>query len=236
MIPEGCVWNEVELQRGDLLNRGLLSLLIIQDNLLPRLVGSAFIVQAGGDRIVAVSATHCFEAIRDILHPDPVHHASALPEFLPVPKEIDLKQVKGVYVCGASVAICPIEQAWWDRDTDLAIFTVVQPDDGQIDFKEFLLDNTLPEVGDPVTMVGFGEMAVTPYTSEERKGILQRRLVMRIGYVEEVYRERYCMLNIPCVQTSIAVFPGMSGGAVFRGWPEPTGTSCIPSFSTESVA
>jgi hypothetical protein len=224
MIPEGCVWNEVELQRGDPLNRGLLSLLITRDDLSPVLIGSAFIIKASGDRILAVSAAHCFEGIRNILHPDPVHHASALPEFLPVPKEIDLKRVKGVYVLGASVAACPIEQAWWDRDTDLALFTVIPPGDNSVTFKEFLLDNTMPDVGDPVTMVGFGDMAVTPDANEPQRGIMQRRLVVRLGRVEEVYPERYYMLKIPCVQTSVAVFSGMSGGMVLRGWPEPTGT------------
>ena len=221
IIPEGGSWNEVEFPRGDPLNQGLLSLLIITKHLEPVLIGTAFIIKAASDRVVAVSAAHCFEEIRTILQPKPMHHVSALPEFLPPRKQLDLKQVKCLYAYGANRAMCTIDHAWWDTDTDLALFTMIPPDDRSIRFKEFLLDNTVPEVGDPVTMVGFGEMAVSPDSKGLRQGVMQRRLTVRIGHVEEVYHKRHMLLHGPCVQTSIAVFPGMSGGMVLRGWPEP---------------
>jgi hypothetical protein len=48
MIPDGFAWDEAVLERGDPLNRGLISLLVISD-LQPILIGTAFIVQAHGN-------------------------------------------------------------------------------------------------------------------------------------------------------------------------------------------
>jgi hypothetical protein len=46
-------------------------------------------------------------------------------------------------------------------------------------------------------------------------------MILRIGRVEGVYPQGHYMLKAPCVHTSIAVFSGMSGGIVARGWPRP---------------
>jgi len=70
VIPEGFAWNEAELQRGDPLNRGLISLLVIKNDLTLALIGTAFIIQAEGSHATAVSAAHCFEQVRKILHPN----------------------------------------------------------------------------------------------------------------------------------------------------------------------
>jgi hypothetical protein len=141
-------------------------------------------------------------------------------EFLPPPKELDLKHMRGLYVHGGKTAGCTIESAMWDRETDFAVLTIVAPEDDPALFKAlFRLDDTTPAIGDEVSMIGFGEMKSTPDINDPTRGILQRRLVIRIGRVEEVYPQGHYMLKAPCVQTSIAVFSGMSGGIVSRGWP-----------------
>jgi hypothetical protein len=158
--------------------------------------------------------------VRKIMHPAPAHHSSALQEFLPPPKELDLKHMRGLYVHGGKTAGCTIESAIWDRETDFAVLTIVTPEDDPALFKAlFRLDDTTPAIGDEVSMIGFGEMKSTPDINDPTRGILQRRLVIRIGRVEEVYPQGHYMLKAPCVQTSIAVFSGMSGGIVSRGWP-----------------
>jgi hypothetical protein len=63
MIPEGWQWNQAVLERGNPLNAGLLSILVIRDDLPPQLVGTAFLVTANGNHATAVSAAHCFEEV-----------------------------------------------------------------------------------------------------------------------------------------------------------------------------
>jgi hypothetical protein len=217
MIPDGFAWDEAVLERGDPLNRGLISLLVISD-LQPILIGTAFIVQAYGAHATAVSAAHCFEEVRKILHPNPSHHSSALPEFLPPPLEIDLKRVKGLYMGDANkIASCDIEIAVWDCKSDYALLKVIAPPDDQSLFNAiFWLDDQIPLVGDEVGMIGFGEMKVTPAVENSNSGIIERRLVLRVGRVESIQPEGDYLLKTPYVQTSAAVFSGMSGGPVAR--------------------
>jgi hypothetical protein len=222
-IPDGFVWAEALPQdesvlRDNPLMRALLSLLL-NNNGTPQLIGTAFVIHIEGSRGIAISAAHCFEEVRKILNPAPAHHSSALPEFLPAPKELDLKHMRALYGHGGKTVDCTIESAIWDRDTDFAVLTVVAPEDDPALFKLFLLDDTVPAVGDEVSMIGFGEMKSTPDINDPTRGPIQRRLVIRIGHVEEVYPQGHYMLKAPCVQTSIAVFSGMSGGIVTRGWP-----------------
>ncbi len=220
ILPDGLFWDEAQLENGDPLNKFLLSLLVVGDDLVPQLIGTAFIVQSSGSRAIAISAAHCFEEMRKILHPDLPYHSSTLPEFRPIPKEIDLKRVKALYVFGERSGFCAIELAVWDSSKDLAVLTVIAPQEAPDLFEAFLwLDDGVPAVGDEVTMIGFGEMKTIPDGCRQDHGIIQRRLILRIGRVEEVYLQGYYMLKAPCVQTSIAVFPGMSGGVVALGWP-----------------
>jgi hypothetical protein len=223
MIPDGFAWDEAVLERGNPLNRGLISLLVISD-LQPVLIGTAFIVQAYGSHATAVSAAHCFEEVRKILHPNPPHHFTALPEFLPPPSEIDLKQVKGLYMVDSKKAVfCDIELAVWDRDTDYALLKVIAPpDDPSLFSAIFWLDDQIPLVGDEVGMIGFGEMKVTPAIDNSNSGIIERRLVLRVGRIESIHPEGDYLLKTPYVQTSIAVFSGMSGGIVARWTGEST--------------
>jgi hypothetical protein len=75
-------------------------------------------------------------------------------------------------------------------------------------------------VGDPVVMMGIGEMEFTGNDHPVEFGKIKRRLVVRVGRIESVCPEGDHMIKAPCVQTSIPVFPGMSGGAVTR-WNAP---------------
>jgi hypothetical protein len=224
VIPDGCVWNEAQLERGDRLNRVLLSLLVIRDD--PRddlrieLVGTAFIIQANRTHAFAVSAAHNFEEVRKILHPNPLHHSSALPEFLPPPSELDLTKVKALYYDGNTSVLCNLELAAWDRETDYALLFIKTPPHKPL-FNEYLwLDNQIPQVGDHVCMIGLGEMKFTPNIDPVNFGTIERRLVLRVGCVENLYPEGYYMLKAPCVDTSIPAFPGMSGRIVAR-WTAP---------------
>jgi hypothetical protein len=225
-IPVGWQWNQAELERGDALNAGFLSLLVLTDDRTPELIGTAFLVTANGNHATAVTAAHCFEEVRKILKPHPSHHLSTPKDFLPPPEEIELRSVKAIYLKGDRVWVCSLELGIWDSAIDLAVFTVIAPDDEPDLFKEFFwIDNQIPAVGEEIAMLGFGEMKVIP-DPEPGKGTIQRMLIVRVGRVEDVFPDRHFMLKGPCIQTSIAIFGGMSGGVVAR-WSG-LGTSIKP--------
>jgi hypothetical protein len=219
MIPDGLLWNEAQVPHGDVMRSGIVSLLVIKNDLSFELVGTAFLVTAEGHRATAVTAAHCFEQIRKILHPNSVHHASALPEFLPGPKELDLKQVKALYEDEdkGGVFSCSIEQALWDPTTDLAVFTLLAPEEAPDLFHTFgWVDDQIPNVGEQVAAIGFADMKVTHHDPNSKRGLMQRRLIIRIGVVEAVHPSQHYMLKAPCIETTIPVFSGMSGGPVAR--------------------
>ena len=83
VIPSGFVWNELELERDDHqnVNKCLLSLLVIKDDMQLELIGTAFTLQGKDNHAFAVTAAHNFEYVRTILHPDPLRHSSALRNF-----------------------------------------------------------------------------------------------------------------------------------------------------------
>ena len=214
------MWNEEVLNSGDPLFAGFVCLLVIEDDLQPELIGTAFIVRADGNRATAFSAAHNFDYIKRVLHPYPNHNATALPEFLPPPKTIDIKQVKGMYLKGDKVVDCAIEIAIWDSAKDVAVLQIVAPENEPDLFCDaFWIDNQIPAVDEHVVMIGFGEMKVTPNTKPSNSGLIQHRLVQRLGRVEGIYPDGYLLLKTPCVNTSISIFSGMSGGLVAR-WTE----------------
>jgi hypothetical protein len=216
MIQNGWKWDEAIIERGDTLNEGLLTLLVIGHDLVPVLIGTAFLVTAEGYKATAISAAHCFDHIKNIIHPHTTYHPTTPKEFRPPPEEIDLKQAKAIYIKGENVYVCPIEIAIWDLGTDLAVLSVLAPADEPKLFERFFwIDDVIPKPGDEVVMIGVGEMN-GPVSSI---GTMSRRLVVRVGYVEEIFEESTYLLKSPSVQTSIAVYSGMSGGLIARYLP-----------------
>jgi trypsin-like peptidase len=217
MIPDNMLWNEAEVPHGNAVRSGLVSLLVIKDNLSLELIGTAFLITAEGNRATAVTAAHCFEEIRKLLHPNSKHHTTALPEFLPGPKELNLKQVKALYEDDNQVFACTIEQAYWDPTTDLAVFTLLAPVESPDLFHTFCwIDDQIPLVGEQVAAVGYADMKVNHHDPNSKSGTMQRRLVIRLGRVEGVYPTGHYMLKTPCVEMTVPVFSGMSGGLVAR--------------------
>src|ERR1700686_3192737 len=123
----GFLWNQAELPSGDPLHESLVMLLAIHDDLSLQLIGTAFIVRVDGGRATAITAAHCFEEVRKVLHPHSRHHLSTPREFLPPPKEIELKQVKALYTKGTAIHACAVELAIWDNATDLAVLNIIAP-------------------------------------------------------------------------------------------------------------
>ncbi len=218
MLTDGFQWDEFIVDSSDPVYSGLVSLMAIKDDGIPHLIGTAFIVEARGNRALAISAAHCIEDLRKILHPNPIHHPSALEEFLPPPEELELERLKGIYLFGDKLAICSVELAIWDVATDVAGFTLLAPDSEEDLFQaRFSLTEDVPDVGDYVAMIGFGELKVIPDENEKGKGNIEKRIIVRIGRVEEICFDRpQIYVKGPWVKTSIPIFSGMSGGIVSR--------------------
>jgi hypothetical protein len=109
---------------------------------------------------------------------------------------ISSKQVKAVYIKDGVGYACPIEIGIWDNATDLAVFTVSAPANEADLFRDFFwLDDQVPNAGDEIVMIGFGEMKVESDPADSRKGTIERQLLMRLGRVEEVFSERHFMLK-----------------------------------------
>jgi hypothetical protein len=121
---------------------------------------------------------------------------------------------RAVYFCDMDVAI-------WDVGTDLAVFRIHAPAERPDLFDTFFwLTDDLPAVGDPVAFIGFGEMHTVFDPETPNSGQISRRLVARVGRVEAVYLDGYYMLKGPCIETSVSVYSGMSGGVVARWSPD----------------
>ena len=217
----GFLWNQAELPSGDPLHELLVMLMVICDDLSLQLIGTAFIVAADGGRATAISAAHCFEEVRKILHPHSPHHLSTPHEFLPAPKEIELKQVKALYTKGSEVHVCAVDVAMWDSATDLAVLTINSSEERNQLFTKFLwLNDTVPSVNEKVAMIGYGNMEVIPDETQQQYGRVKRQLILRVGTVEGVHPEGFYMLKAPCIETTIPIYSGMSGGLVAR-WGSP---------------
>jgi hypothetical protein len=79
-----------------------------------------------------------------------------------------------------------------------------------------MIDDGVPVVGEHVFCAGFGEMAIIDHNYSTNSGRLSQRLVVRVGRVLAVHLDGYHMLKNPCVEMTVPVFSGMSGGLVAR--------------------
>jgi hypothetical protein len=128
--------------------------------------------------------------------------------------------VKAIYVKNNStVAVCPIEISVWDNNADVAVVKVIAPNPGHSLFEDFFwLTGDIPKVGEEIAMIGYGEMQelVDLDTPNVRK--LKRRLVLRVGRVHAIHSNGLHALKTACVETTIAVYGGMSGGIASKSY------------------
>ena len=149
------------------------------------------------------------------------HHPSTHFEFVPLPNEVELDRVKAIYVKNNStVAVCPIEISAWDNNADVAVVKVIAPNPGHSLFEDFFwLTGDIPKVGEEIAMIGYGEMQELVDLDTPNVGKLKRRLVLRVGRVHAIHSNGLHALKTACVETTIAVYGGMSGGIAARGVP-----------------
>jgi hypothetical protein len=216
-------WDQADL--GDdfqQLNHGLVTLLAWNPDRSPRPIGTAFIVGAFGEYAIAVTAAHNFSGIKDAQQPRKRHHPTALPEFIGDFQEIDLHRtrVRAVAFDLKGVEVARILWMVQNNKTDVALCCLVPQESGTTFFEgRFALTDRPVFIGDEVCALGFAEMAVTlerrPSRGEETF-TMQSQPLLRLGRVTALHPEGHLLCRGPCVETSIPVFSGMSGGPVFH--------------------
>jgi hypothetical protein len=231
----GLEWNEAVFPEADRieLDRGLVSILAFRPDRSPELQGTAFISGSYGSHAVAISAAHVFhEGVAKTQNPNPLYHRSALRQFLPDGEEFDLdrRNLRALYRNGNRWEFCIISSLVMHRPSDLAFMTLHLQDqtDNSLFDTHFKFGHLKPRIGDIVGVLGYADMATL---SEYREGdletaMLQRRLVYRAGSVRAIHSDGHILCRGACIETTIPVFGGMSGGPAFLV-PEP-GKSIVP--------
>jgi hypothetical protein len=213
----GFEWNETA-PPGEV-EFGLLSI-FARDQRSDRLqaIGTGFVITGYANGAVACSAAHLFAEVRrlqqDVDRVQP--HASAIAEFLPEPRAVDLA-LRGLAVVGRSATeravFARVEGLAFDEAADVAVLQVVGQRDcaERIFQREFLLDDRLPGVGDLVEVVSYADLRCQ---DSDGRTEVHRRPVSRVGRVLEVFPDGHRLCRGPCVETSIPLYSGMSGGPV----------------------
>ncbi len=84
----GFPWNQAEVDRT--LNRGLVTLIAFDDQGRTYGLGTGFVVSRDDRKALCMTAAHVITEIRSMQAPPSRYARSALPEFLPPPRAIDL--------------------------------------------------------------------------------------------------------------------------------------------------
>lgn len=187
----------------------------------PYVIGTGFIVKRNDYQSICISAAHVFSEFRR-LHSSPIRHAlSALPEFLPNKKKLNLngQSLFAICIAGERAETAKVESVAIDEALDIAIFTISLNDKIMEPFfpYELGLDDTIPEIGHMVAILGYGNLSV-PEFEHDRKQLktfsVASRPILRIGRVLAHYPTGHRLCRGPCIETSIPVYSGMSGGPV----------------------
>jgi hypothetical protein len=219
MIPDGLQWNQAELAKGHALDRGLVSLVSLDEQSLPTLIGTGFIISATGRTAVACTAAHNFQAIAQSQVTYQISHSSALREFLPnvAPLSVDKTRLRAVCTDGSHPEMAIIDWVVWDPPSDIAFFGLRTQNDNEKSYFStfFFLDDRTPKVGDEVAVLGYEGMEILQATGgADMRFTMARRPLLRLGRVAALHIEGHILCRGPCIETTIPVFPGMSGGPV----------------------
>lgn len=212
----GFEWNEAEADAD--FNKGLLTIVAF-DGDQPHAVGVGFVIWSDGKRAIAISAAHVFTEVRRLQSSEPRHSRTALLEFLalPDPVNIDRTKVRAISVADGKPDAFVIQGLVFDERRDLAIFEIVEQDNGAVPLHKFEVTHEVPGVGDIVAVLSYGDLGID---CAERNGAvhafrLRQRPVLRTGRISAVYPQGQRLCRSFCIETTIPVFSGMSGGPVF---------------------
>ncbi|MCP2518458.1 serine protease [Achromobacter mucicolens] len=171
---------------------------------------------------ICVTAAHVFTEIRRIQSPPQRHVPSALPEFLPPARTIDLsrKKIRAIAIERDRAEALVVDAAVIDEARDTAVFKVVLQNDDVPDFfpTEFEVDDNVPAEGALICVLSYGELSTFDFETDgamKRQFKVARKPVLRVGRVVASYPKGHRLCRGPCIETTVPVYSGMSGGPVF---------------------
>lgn len=216
-------WNELPGDQGRELNHALVSLVAFDPAGNVVALGSGFIVVAEKTRAIGVTAAHVlWDAAHKAQHPNPRSHPST-PDFFRPDFEVVYvgpNRLRAVFMDADKAALPSVSAVVWDKKADVAFFWLHSGDD-VADAAEFQMNlpitDRLPSVGQIVGVLGYADMSAQSEDSGAhiKSFSIGRRLVLRVGRVVAHHPEGHWLCRGPCIETTIPVFPGMSGGAAF---------------------
>lgn len=217
-------WNQAIIEDREIrtqLSRGVVIFATIDSDGVMQPIGSGFVIQAGGNHAVVLTAAHNLSGIHSLQLPQARNHPSALAEFIPAPKALEVDRFKVRAICfeGDTVEVAVIESAAYDEQADVAVVKIRSQDNSSTFFESaYLVDATVPKVGDEVAVLGRAMFTVDDKVVDGplRSQKIGFNLFLRRGYVKEVYPDGHLLCRGPCLETTIPVFGGMSGGPVMR--------------------
>lgn len=212
-------WNEAEANAE--LFRGLILLFASGPDGQPRPIGTGFIIKSEGRRAWAISAAHVLSEVRRLQSGAPRHNRTALDIFLPPPKAVDIdrKKLWAMTRAGDEVHVLIVTGVAFDEKTDIAFLTLapMSAEAPSIPLQEFSPSAEVPPVGAPICVLSFGDLATQDFQKDGDAWRLEisMRPVLRAGRVIAHHYDGNRLCKGPCIETSIPVFSGMSGGPVF---------------------
>lgn len=214
----GFEWNEVE--GAEELRHGLAVLMASDQNGKLQPIGTCFIVKCFDRIAIAMTATHNLEAVRSLKMHRPRHHSSTPSEFISKSGPIDLSQsaIHVVAFKGGLLKSCKVLWAIAVEKTDTSIVCLDSSDEPNFFSKEFLLSARNPVVGDSIGVLGFSDMresAKSQQSAEPGFYQFELRVLVRTGKVVGLHPNGHLLCKAGCIESSIPVFPGMSGGPAF---------------------
>lgn len=221
-------WNEFILEASP--SHGLLMIMAFDRFDHPHMIGTGFVVSVNTVKrqAICITAAHVFSEIQRLQSPADRSHHSTPYEFRTLPKPIDLSgnrvQVIGLGDGGTAEAAAII-WAQINEKTDIAVFSIPTSKPGNPPFFDhlFQLDDAPPRVGEVLAVYSFAEMAIDKFQQHSESSssfAISRRPMMRVGTVKNYHPNGLGLCGGPCIETTIPVFPGMSGGPVFRYVPD----------------
>lgn len=224
-------WNELPGDQGDFLNGILVSLLAFGPDGEVCALGSGFIISVDEQAAVGVTAAHVlWDAAHKAQNPNPRSHMSTPDLFRPNFEAVEAGplRLRAAFVRDGKIAIPTITNVVWDKKADVAFFWM--QNEGMANepaefFENVPLVRDIPTIGARVGIIAYADMEAESDgpKAEFRSFALKRRLMLRVGRVTAYHPEGHLLCRGPCIETSIPVFPGMSGGLAFE-IPEPGGT------------
>jgi hypothetical protein len=218
MKPQQHYWQQADLSNTTHPFDNVLGSIIAWDEKRnATLVGTAFLVDIHEGKAIAITAAHNFSGIQQAQRPFRTHHASTLPEFLGNMDKVDLDKKKVRVICSrnGSIEVAIVTLAGWDKSQDIG-FMLLEPQVNKDFFSSTIsLRATPPQIGEEVALLGYSDMGLEDQSmqGDESESLrMKRRLLLRKGTITAEYPDGHLLCRGPCVETSIPVFPGMSGG------------------------